>query len=349
MAQEIVRIGVVGTGFGAFHVEVLQDLPGVQVAAICSAQQERAEAVAERFGIPFATDDYHAVLDHVDAVIIATPPAFHATMTLDAIAAGKHILCEKPMAATLDEAIAMRDAANRSGTVAMINFHQRFMAHWSRTAKLIHDGIIGNLVMADIRITMNPVDYLAAPGWSDTKAGWFSHAAQSGGLLGSSVGPHLIDLMQWIGGPISEVSARTIVSRPTITLPDGSEVRGIDAEDGFAILARYESGAILTLRGAPVVDSSNDWDMELFGDDGTLIIDARELLLSKPGDKEPAPIEQPTQVNPRTGIASLFVDAIHAGGVSPHPNFDDGVAAQAVLEATLQAAQSGEWVNVERS
>jgi predicted dehydrogenase len=346
---DAIKVGVIGTGFGAYHIEVLRDVPGVQVTVVCSAQQQRADAIAEQFGIPLATNDYHAVLEEVDAVVIATPPAFHAPMTMDAIALGRHILCEKPMAASLDEAIAMRDAAERSSGIHMINFHQRFMAHWSRTAHLIHEGIIGNLVMADIRITMNPIEYLAAPGWSDTKAGWFSHASQSGGLLGSSVGPHLVDLMQWIGGPINEVAARTLISRPNITLPDGTEVRGIDAEDGFVILARYANGAILTLRGVPAVDDGNDWDMELFGDEGTLTIDGSELRLSKAGGQQAAPIEQPAPVNPRIEIASLFADSIRNGGPSPHPNFDDGVAAQAVLEAAMRAAQSGAWVNVRQS
>src|SRR3712207_5564590 len=101
MTQPI-RVGVVGTGIGVTHIEVLRDVPGVEVVAVCSAQVERARAVAERFGIPRATADYRDLLGpDVDALVLATPPALHAPLGLDALAAGKHLFCEKPLAADL--------------------------------------------------------------------------------------------------------------------------------------------------------------------------------------------------------------------------------------------------------
>src|SRR6476660_8985865 len=92
------RIGVVGTGIGAMHVEVFGCVPGVAVAGVCSAQLARAQALAAKHDVPFATNDYAALLERVDAVVIATPPGLHAPMGLAAIAAGKHVLCEKPLA-----------------------------------------------------------------------------------------------------------------------------------------------------------------------------------------------------------------------------------------------------------
>ncbi|MCO5176290.1 MAG: Gfo/Idh/MocA family oxidoreductase [Thermomicrobiales bacterium] len=346
--SEVVRVGVIGTGFGAHHVEVLQQLKDVEVAGVASAQPERADALAERFNIPQATGDYRELLPNVDAIIIASPPALHADMVREAAAAGVHLFCEKPMASTVAETRAMRDTAEAAGVVAMINFHQRFMAHWRRAHDIVAAGQIGRLVAADIRVTMNPERYLASPLWSSSKAAWFSNAAQSGGLLASSVGPHLADLMLWIGGPVVDVAAQTITSRTEIPLADRDALQGVDADDGFVVLGRYASGALLTIRGVPVAYNGGEWDMSLHGEKGSLIVAGTELLMAGPGDERPQPIEQPDAVNPRTTIAGLFVDAIRSGGPSPEPTFADGIAAQALLDAALRAGQTNQWEQVEQ-
>src|SRR6478672_8209867 len=97
----MVRVGVIGTGVGIAHIDALLEIPDVVVTGVCSARRDRAATVAARYGLPFATDDYRALLaGPVDAVVIAAPPALHAPMALAACAAGKHVLCEKPLAAT---------------------------------------------------------------------------------------------------------------------------------------------------------------------------------------------------------------------------------------------------------
>src|SRR5918997_1057273 len=211
MTQPI-RVGVVGTGIGVTHIEVLRDVPGVEVVAVCSAQVERACAVAERFGIPRATADCSDLLGpDVDALVLATPPALHAPLGLDALAAGKHLFCEKPLAANLHEARALRDAAHAAGVVHMVNFQMRFAAAFARAHELAHDGYLGRLTLADARISINPVDYLRAPFASSRKIAWSPAGGQPGGLLGSSAGPHRADLLLWYGGPVEAVAAHTAV------------------------------------------------------------------------------------------------------------------------------------------
>lgn len=342
-----IRIGIIGTGFGVQHVEFFRQIDGVEVTAIASAQAARAHAAAERLAIPFATGDYQELFDHTDAVVIVAPPGLHAYMALDAIARDKHVFCEKPLAATLAQARLMRDAAaNAPGSVCMVNFQQRFTAHFGQAARLVADGSLGKLVMADMRVTMNPVDYLAADVWSDSKSAWFSQTEQGGGLLASSVGPHLIDLLAWIAGPIAEVSCRTTTMLRDITLPNGTLVSDIDAEDGFVLLAHCANGALLTIRGAPVVYGGGEWSLELHGDAGSLVVDGSELRRAGVGDDAPTAIEQPTPINPRTAIAQRFIDAIRSGAPSPTPTFDDGLTCQAILEAALQSARDRTWVSV---
>jgi predicted dehydrogenase len=346
---EIVRIGVIGTGFGAAHIGFFRQVPGVEVAGVCSRQRDRAEAIAGRHAIPFATDDYRELLrQDLDAVVIAAPPVLHAPMALDAIAAGKHVFCEKPLAASMAEAQAMLAAAEAAGIVHMVNYQMRFSAPYEHAAELAGEGYIGNLAVADMRVAMNPIDYLRSPFWSTSKAGWFSDAAQAGGLLASSAGPHIVDLMLWLGGPVRQVAARTIIAHSSVPLPDGTLVE-INAEDGFVVLLEFASGAIGTIRGVPVTHhgAGVGWSLELHGSHGSLEIDGDLLRGARSGDDAPLPIAlEFGEPDNRIQIATRFIEAVRAGGPSPAPNFDDGVAAQALLDACLQAARSSEWVAV---
>src|SRR5690242_8283147 len=166
---EPIRVGVIGTGIGAAHIEALRRVPEAAVVAVCSARQERADAVARRFRIRHATTDYHDLLGaDVDAVVIASPPALHLPMARDAIAAGKHVFCEKPLTITLDEARELRDLAHAAGIVHMLNHQQRFMPPYARAKQLLDRGFIGGLTIADARMVFNPVDYLRSPSWSDS-------------------------------------------------------------------------------------------------------------------------------------------------------------------------------------
>ncbi|MFN8514288.1 MAG: Gfo/Idh/MocA family oxidoreductase [Chloroflexia bacterium] len=141
-----VRVGVIGTGVGALHIEALQQVPGAVVTAVCSARAQRAREIAARFDIPLATDDYRDVLAaDVDAVIVATPPALHLPMGLDAIAAGKHLFCEKPVALNLTEARTLRDAAHAAGVVHMLNHYVRFAPPFAQLKALVDQGYLGQL------------------------------------------------------------------------------------------------------------------------------------------------------------------------------------------------------------
>lgn len=345
---ETVRVGVIGTGIGVAHIEALRQTPGAEVVAVCSAQAARAQAVAARFNIPRATDDYHELLDAaVDAVVIATPPALHARQGLDAIAAGKHVFCEKPLATSLDEARALRDAARQAGIVHAINFQMRFTPPFARAAELVRDGYLGRLVVADARITMNPIDYLQSPHWSTSKAGWFTDAEQAGGLLAGSAGPHLIDLLLWYGGPIVAVAAQAAVTRPVVPLAGGATATAISAEDVFLVLARFADGGLATGRGVPVVYHQGGFSLELNGVAGTLAIAGGVLHGATAQDQALAPLPAPTGApHDRVAIASRFIAAIRDGGPAPAPNFEDGVAVQAVLAAIRDAASSEQWIAV---
>lgn len=344
-----VQIGVIGTGFGRQHVEIFQHMTDAVVVMVCSMQLKRARALAQTYGVAEATANYHDLLrpgNEIDAVVIATPPALHHRMTLDAIAAGKHVFCEKPMAASLDEAREMCQAAESAGVVNMINYQMRFAPNYAQAFQMAGEGYIGRLAALDLIARINPVGYLQSPAWSTTKAYWFTDATRRGGLLGSSAGPHMVDLARWYGGPVEAVAAGTAVSRSEVTLADGTEVHDISAEDTFLAMLRFASGAVGTLRGIPIAHRSGGWSLELDGVDGTLIVNDGDLLGTNNASSRPEPIDlaAPGQ-SMRQAIAARFVEAIQSGSqANPTPSFRDGLAAQALLEATIEAAETGKWV-----
>jgi predicted dehydrogenase len=347
MATARVRIGVIGTGIGAEHTRALQQVPEAVVTAVCSAQQRRAEATAEAFGIPRATTDYRDLLgDNVDAVIITTPPALHRQMTLDAVAAGKHVLCEKPLAVTLDEAREMLAAAEHAGVVHMINHHMRFGATYAAMHDRIAAGFLGTPTQADARVNLNPVDYLNGSMWSDSKAGWFADAAQGGGILAGSAGPHLIDLLRWCWGDVESVCGGASVSIPTIPLKGGGEITGITAPDGCIALLRFANGGLATMRGVPIVYHRGGFSVEFNGTAGALIATNTELRAATAEDQAPEPIPLPDTPQDRVGILMRFVESIRAGEGPPAPTFADGVAVQAILAALDEAIATGTWVPV---
>ncbi len=353
MAEDI-RVAVIGTGIGAEHIRAMQQVPGAVVSAVCSARAERAEAMAEQFGVPHATADYRDCLGaDTDALVITAPQTTHLHMVRDAFAAGKHVLCEKPLAVSMADAREMVRLAEASGRVAMVNHHQRFSPAFAAMKAQVQAGYLGTPTSADARITHNPADYLRANVWSDSKAGWFTDAAQGGGVLAGSAGPHLMDMLCWMLGDIEAVSARTAVTVPEITLANGETVRGITAPDAFLALVRFAGGAMGTIRGVPVSYSGHGgFSIELNGTAGSLVSGGNfaatngSLRGGTAGDKGLNDLPVPDVPWDRLGIATAFIEAIRTGGPSPSPNFRDGLRVQTIIAALEEAAASKRWVTV---
>lgn len=350
MARARVRIGVIGTGIGAEHIKAIQQVPEAVVTAVCSARRERAEAVAAQYGVSSATTEYRDLLgSDMDAVIITTPPALHRAMVVDAAAAGKHILCEKPLAVTLDDARLMLAAVERAGVIHMIDHHMRFGATYAAMHDRIAAGALGTPTQADGRVAINPIEYLREPMWSDSKAGWFVDEAQGGGLLAGSAGPHVIDMLRWCWGEVEAVCGLSAVTMPQMTLAGGETIAGITGPDGFLALFRFTSGAHAVVRGVPIAYKRGGFRIEFNGTGGTLVATNTELRGAAAGDTDLAPLPLPEMPWDRVGIVTRFVRAIRDGEPPPAPTFRDGLAVQAILHALDEAMETVAWVRVHPS
>ena len=346
------RIAVVGTGFGA-RIQVPGFRAGgrFEVTAIVGRDAARTREVAERVGVARAHTSLDDALADCDAVAIATPPATHAALAIAAARAGRHVLCEKPMARDVGEATAMRDAVRAAGVVGMIGFEFRFHPARAMLARLIARGDLGapRLVTCIDTLPLYVAPYKEPPAW------WYD-ADAGGGWLGAS-GSHLIDAVRvWVG----EVGATTALVE---TLGHGS------ADDTFALLLRLASGARAVLHQSAAVLGPRFSAMRVAGADATAWIDETwELWLAGrtgtpervaiDADLAPPPIAIPSGAGPFAArelpsfvrLAEAFADAIEgrsrpAGAPAP-ATFDDGVACQRVMDAARAASREQRWVEV---
>ena len=159
MQMDIVRYGIIGTAEIALnqHIPAARESANSEVLAISSRDQARARQAAEKHGIPRWYGSYDALLDDpdVDAVINCLPNSLHSEWTIRAAEAGKHVLCEKPLAITVDEARRMIDATNYNKVVLVEAFTHRWNLHLRRARELIADGVIGHVTGLTAALTFS--------------------------------------------------------------------------------------------------------------------------------------------------------------------------------------------------
>jgi predicted dehydrogenase len=233
--KDIVRVGIVGTsGYTAWiHLPNLQSHKQVQISAICGRNQEVAAEVAKQFGIPRVYGDYNQMIEAggLDAVVVATPDHLHYPITMAALNAGLHVLCEKPLAQTAQQAKEMLDAAENRGLVHMTMFTWRWVPHYRQICELVSGGYLGRIQSVSLRW---PMSFGIASTYM-----WRTDAAYGNGVLGD-LGSHIFDLARLFAGDIRRVSAHltTRIDRPH---PDGESYKA--AFDTATLLLEFDSGA----------------------------------------------------------------------------------------------------------
>ncbi len=229
------RAGVIGTGFiGPVHIEALRRL-GVQVAALCDVP-ERVQAAAERLAIPQTFGDYRELLrsPDVDVVHITAPNRFHAEMSLAALKAGKHVVCEKPLAMNTRETATIVKAARKAGTVFAVNYNVRFYPAVLQLRRAVANGDLGEVIHVNGSYFQ---DWL----FKDTDYNWRLLPAEGGKLRAvADIGTHWMDTVSFIlGAKISAVFADLGTWHKTRKRPLG-EVQTFAKADGTVEYASYK-------------------------------------------------------------------------------------------------------------
>jgi predicted dehydrogenase len=375
------RAAVVGTGFiGVVHVDALRRL-GVEVVGVVGSSPERARAKSGPIPLPEPYESFEAMLadERVDVVHLTTPNDLHYPHVKAVLAAGKHVVCEKPLALDSTQSAELLELAQRSGRVHCTNFNIRFYPQCQEARALLADGRLGEVWNVHGGYLQ---DWLLLP----TDWNWRLEPERGGALRAvADIGSHWLDLVQFVTG-LSVVElladlATTIPVRrrptgPVETFASADDVERADVamttEDLAHLLVRFDGGA----RGSAVISQvsagrRNSLRFEVDGSRGSLFWDAErheELWLGHRGRPNETLIRDPSLLEPdaalRTslpaghaeGFADTFKElyravyaAVAAGGMPDEPDFPtfaDGHRENVLGEAVAQSARERRWVEV---
>jgi predicted dehydrogenase len=340
-----VAIAVVGCGFqGRLHLESLAKLP-VEIVAVCDRDIRRAEEAAALCGAKFAYADYREMLarHRLDAVTVCTMPSTHRPIVLDALAAGAHVLCEKPFATSTEDALAMVEEARAAGRIFTVGFNMRFMEAARAVRAFIADGELGAPICARGFMLADDVPW------------WGRHyvKSESGGGALNSTAVHMLDLLMWLTGewePVTaSASATRLFPRKRGAVPPGVRPDEYDVEDLIAGHIRFASGFWLTLQGAWVWDEPGwNYSFDLVGDHGQAQFDPlrfsgeRDGKLTRLWPDATGGRDFPASV---TEELSDFVQAIETGR-SPLVRAEEALVVQCLVDALYESAELGREVAV---
>ena len=252
-----IRIALVGCGrISGNHFEAIRTVPGLGLVGVCDIVEERAREAGERQEVPWFTS-YPAMLEGVacDVVTLCTPSGLHPEHGIAAAKAGKHVVCEKPMAITLQAADALVHACDQAGVRLFVVKQNRLNPAIQLLKRALDKGRFGRLYLANTTVRWTrPQEYYDAEPWRGT---W---EFDGGAIMNQA--SHYVDLMQWLVGPVESVMAKT-----------ATQARRIEAEDSGAAVMRFRSGALGVLEVSVLTYPRNlEGSITLLGEKGSVKI-----------------------------------------------------------------------------
>lgn len=318
---------------------------GVRLVAVADQDEARARELADRFHAGRVTPDYRELLadDAIRAVSVCLPDHLHHKVVLAAAAAGKHILCEKPLSISVDQADDMLAACDRNDVQLGLVMNHRYAPGNILARRVVASGALGTPLIATA---------LHASGLSGDPRGaspWRGRSRLAAGGVLSTQAIHFLDLLLWLGGQVDAVHAW----RDRVASPDQ------DHEDTVGVGLKMRSGALATLvatSASPIMDDFTGTRIELHGTGGYVLLDGDELRTADVGD--PPDLTPPPLPPIPAGAEEIvfgaghvyevmdFVRTVRAGGRAPVPGVD-GRHLMAVIDAAYRSADGGGTVEVE--
>lgn len=334
-------VGVVGTGFGRQALmPAIVAAAGFELVSVCSASRDNAIAAAEQFGVAHATERYQELLDNaeVDVVVVATPPRSHKTISIDALKAGKHVICEKPIACSVAEAVEMLAAAKEHNLTHVINHELRYLPSNRQFKTLVADGYIGELRYFDVRaclpLTVNPSTPFAHHSWRDE--------AESGGGLLSGIFSHYVDMMRFNFGEVATMHGFASTALTSKPYPEGSGPQRfgeVTTDDRIAVSGQLENGALFSMAGSWSVYHGVGLRVEAFGDKGTLVLpDPNTLLGGRATDEALTPFALVHRDGDQSAAFGDLLDDLEGvlrgeRSTGDFATFEDGLRVQEFIDA----------------
>lgn len=384
MAKRQVRVGMIGYRFmGKAHSHAYRDLPFYfetevepVLQAIAGRDAEGVRRAAAKMGWKSHETDWRRLIerDDIDLIDIGTPNVSHAEMAIAAVEAGKHVLCEKPLAMNAEQAGRMLEAANRAGVVHMICHNYRFVPAIRYAKQLIEAGRLGTIYHMRAAYLQ---DWIMDPQFPLV---WRLRKQVGGSGAHGDLLSHSIDLARYLVGELAAVTAMMetfIRHRPLGEMSGGLNAQTadggtgeVDVDDAVAFLGRFANGALGVFEATRFGKGNRNGNrFEINGSKGSVRWEMQhmnQLQLFLEDDERGMQgfrtIDCTEEAHPYAaaywpaghgiGYEHTFVNVVHelmrgiAGGFSPAPNFADGYRNQLVLDAVERSAATGQWVTI---
>jgi predicted dehydrogenase len=349
--QPPTRVAIIGTGGMAnWHARYFKKTRGCRLVAGVDTHPGRLKTFTDTYVIPQAynsTSDLLAQSD-IDAVAIVTPDPDHHPIALECIAAGKHLLCEKPLALNYPDAKAMAKAADKAGVINMVHFTYRNWAPIQRIAKIVQSGKIGEVRHVEASYHQS---WLVSKQWGDwrTSDNWLWRLSTEHGSKGTlgDVGVHILDFATFPVGPIKELSCKLKTFRKTPRNRIGAYK--LDANDSAILTVEFANGALGSIQTTRwMTGHLNRLFLKIAGTRGSVAFDSR---LSETAYQicTGADIEtdtwQTVDANPTPSIHARFIKSIR-GGQPEQPDFARGAEIQKLLDASFRSHEQNAPVKI---
>jgi predicted dehydrogenase len=349
---KMLRVGVIGVGgIAKTHFPGWQESPHTEVVALSDLVPEALNRVADEQGVSRRyekPDDLIADPD-IDIIDICTPNRYHAPLVIKALDAGKHVLCEKPLAPTPDEIRQMIDARDRSGKLLMTAQHFRFQGSAQALKAELDSGLLGNVYHAR--------NWMLRRAGAPTRPGFIQKEHSAGGPC-IDIGVHILDLTLWMMGfpkpvTVSGVTQDKLAHQPGAFSSWAGPIPGdkFDVEEFAVAFVRFENGATLVLEVSWLLHhktTGEDMQMWLYGDKAGAHWPSNELLWSNNQTQQQMNMQlvRAEQGEPHAKECVAFADAVANGKPSPVPA-EQSLDVITILDGLYKSAATGREVRLE--
>jgi predicted dehydrogenase len=350
-----IKVAIVGVGnIANSHIQGYLACEQVEVYAFCDINEARLKYMGERYHVTrLYTDEAKMLseLPEIDLVSVCTWNSAHASCTIAALDAGKHVLCEKPMAMNVAEALAMQQAADRNNKLLMIGFVRRFGNDCAVVKDFINNGHLGEIYYAkavNLRRNGNP-------------GGWFGEVAKSGGGPLIDLGVHSIDLVRYLmdkpkvtsvyGATFQKLGSRSDIKTPKAYSSSGVSREDVcDCEDLATAMVRFDNGAVLSVEMSFSLNvGAVENNIQMFGTEAGVCMENDVKLFGKTaGYLTNLSIEGKTGFDFDAAFRAEIAHFVRAAqGLEPCLNpAEDGVELMRILEAAYRSAREGHEIIV---
>ena len=333
-----VKAAVVGLGWpGMQHLKGYTIDPRSEVIAVCDLDEKRTQEVAKEHDIPNTYTNYLEMLENkdIDAVSVCLPNFLHAPIAIDALNAGKHVLCEKPPARSAQEAREMADAAHQNSKTLMYALVQRFGGNSQKLKQLVQEGELGD-------VYFGKAAYVRRRGIPIGKGGWFVDKERSGGGALIDIGVHALDCVWWLMGsprPVGVMGAA--YSHFSHLVPEDVKY---DVDDATFAQILFENGATVILETTWSLNLPGDNYIKIAGTKAGATLNPFMLYTEEDGKELNKQLEAPS-INGFDEEVKHFVGCI-VDGTEPISSAEQGVMLMQMLDGIYESSEKGQSVHI---